>query len=141
MKPTGGIAGRLVDPEGKPLASQGFQLYYEDSAQGVSVSWGNSYRLLSEDEVKQRNRMRGMFETRWGRFSRPERSGEDGKFQIATLIPDVNFDLWVMRVEPQLNPKTKEVVRRVAGYVKVTRTSIKPGETKDLGDLVVKKAE
>jgi RNA polymerase sigma factor (sigma-70 family) len=139
MKPTGGITGRLVNSDGKPVASQGFQLYYEDGAQGVSVSWGHSYRLPTENESKQRDLTTGIYGDRWGRFSMPEHSGEDGKFQIAKLIPDVNFDLWVVCIDTQLDPKTKKPVGRIVGHVKVKRTILKPGETKDLGDIVVKR--
>jgi len=52
----------------------------------------------------------------------PEQSDQDGKFNIANLIPEVEFDLWVE-------------------HVIVVRAKLKPGETKDLGDLVVRKAE
>jgi RNA polymerase sigma factor (sigma-70 family) len=140
LKPTGGITGRLVGADGKPLPSQGFQLYYADGAQGVYMSGGFSYRLLSESQVQQLTRLTGRRENRWGGFSMPEKSGADGTFRIAQLIPDVDFDLWVVCVEEQLDKKTKQAVRRITGYVKVTSARLKPDETKDLGDLVVKNA-
>jgi hypothetical protein len=137
MKPTGAVTGRLVDAAGKPLALQGFQLYYEDGAEGVSVSWGHVYRLPSAAEMRRRERM-GMIENRWGRFSQSEQSAADGTFRIAERIAEVPFDLWVVRVEARPDPKGKEPLRTIAGYVKVARVTLKPGETKALGDLVVK---
>jgi RNA polymerase sigma factor (sigma-70 family) len=141
MKPTGGITGRLVDPEGKPLVGQSFQLYYENGADGVFLSEGFSYRLPTEAEAEQRLRIGGIHKSRFGRFSMAEVTDSDGKFRINKLIPGVNFDLWVVRTEPSRDPKSEQVNRRIVGYVKVTRTSLKAGETKDLGDLVVNKAE
>ena len=69
----------------------------------------------------------------------PEQSDASGRFRISGLVPDVPFDLWVMRIDARTNPKTKQVERLVAGHVKTTRVTVKPGETKDLGDVKVGK--
>src|SRR5262249_34241900 len=139
--PSGTNAGRLPAPDGKPLADQSFQLYYDDAigGNGVYISWGFAYRLPSEAEAKRRTRTGGQYEDRYGRFSMPEQSDADGRFRIGGLVPDVPFDLWVVRIDPRTDPKTKQVGRMIVGHVKTTRVTVKPGETKDLGDVKVEK--
>jgi hypothetical protein len=141
LKPVGTVTGRVVDAAGKPLAGQGFQLYYDDGTggNGVYLSWGFWYHLPSEAEAKRRNRTGGVYEDRFGRFSLAEQTDPDGRFRIARLIPDVPFDLWVVRIDPQLDPKSKELRRLIVGRVKAARVTVKPGEVKDVGDLKLEK--
>lgn len=141
LGPVGTITGRLTDAAGKPLAEQAFQLYYDDAigGNGVFVSWGFAYRLPSEAEAKRSSMASGRYGDRYGGFSMPEQSDADGRFRISGLVPDVPFDLWVVRIDAKTDPKTRQVSRTIVSHVKTTRVTVKPGETKDLGDVKVGK--
>ena len=137
LQPTGGVKGRLLDKDGKPIARASFQVLFEDEPgrPGVRLrGMGFGHRVPTPDEQKRAEKTTGFRGGDKMNFvTGPEESDDQGRFRLDGLIAGVPFDLGVQLVsEP--DPKGQRMIR---GQVKTVRASVKPGETLDLGDVKV----
>jgi hypothetical protein len=111
LVPAGTLTGRLVTPQGRPLA-------------GLEIA-----SLFADPPARRGGTKEGPLD---GSFPPGVRSGKDGRFRIAGLAPGLKYNLGV----------TKEPGYRLQISGKgVQGLTIRPGETKDLGDVEVKPME
>jgi RNA polymerase sigma factor (sigma-70 family) len=136
---TGRVRGRVLGADGKPLKEASFQVLYDDGPgrPGVHLRGGSTFRLSTPDEDRRSERLTGFIEGKFRSMSSSERSDERGWFELSGIAAGLEFDLKVVIVsEP--NAKGERFVR---GLAKLTRSSVKPGETHNLGDLMVGEVE
>jgi RNA polymerase sigma factor (sigma-70 family) len=133
MKPTSTITGRVLDREGKPIAGVSFQMWLDDGPgrPGVIAQGGFTHRLLTEAEGKRLPRTKGYYGDKMDYTSSSEKTDDQGRFRLAGVVPDIAFDLRVQLLEPP-NAKGQRFIKSM---VQVARPTVKPGETRDLGDL------
>jgi hypothetical protein len=133
LQPTGAITGRVVDGNGKPLVGVSLQVLFEDGPgrPGVFAHTDFAQRLLTPAEKKRSARTRGFLLDKFDYVTSPEKTDDHGRFRLTGVLPGVAFDLRVQL----LGPPDAKGPRLIAGMVAVARTSVKPGETLDLGDL------
>jgi hypothetical protein len=135
LKPTGTLTGRLLDQNGKPVRGVSFQLRFDDGADrpGVIAHGGFIHRLSTPAEEQRHRRTKGFSIDKVEYSASVEKTDEQGRFRLEGVLPDVAFELRVqMLSEP--GPKGQ---RHITGMVKVAHTLVKPGDTKDLGELRV----
>jgi RNA polymerase sigma factor (sigma-70 family) len=132
LRPTGTITGRLVGRDGRPLRGVWFQTLYDDGPgrPGVFVHGGYAARAPTEAESRRGWRTKGYLDHGLG-VSRSERTDADGRFRLSGIAPDVPFDL----VARLVGPPDKKGQQLLTAEVRITRPTVKPGETLDLGDL------
>ena len=105
LQPTGTISGRLVDDDGRPRPDVNLSLLQQFQRRGSSVSWE--------------------------RFD-PAFTGPDGRFQIRNLVPELPYNLQVIK-KGEMNYSL-----RAEGYLHKSDWTVKPGEIQDWGDVQVK---
>jgi RNA polymerase sigma factor (sigma-70 family) len=132
LKPTGTITGRVVDRDGKPIASVWFQTFFDDGPgrPGVFVHGGYTARAPTEAESQRGWRTKGYLD-KGVKASRGERTDAQGRFRLTGVVPDTAFDLVAQLVGPP-NAKGQQFT---TGEVRIARPTVRPGQTLDLGDL------
>jgi hypothetical protein len=131
LKPTGTITGRVVDKDGKPISGVGFRLYFDDGPgrPGVFIHAGFAQRVHTEMESRRAFRTKGFSNDKIG--SLMEKTDEQGRFRLTGVLPDVAFDLEAMLIAPP----NRKGQRFITGEVRIARSTVKPGETLDVGIL------
>src|SRR5262249_55191805 len=117
LEPTGALAGRVLDPAGRPSA-------------GVKVKAAYSIAELEEARKAGKDSKNRVWELEllydfqaWEKIlNREGTTDKDGKFRLDGLVPGLKYDLGVNDGLPQ------DVIRR-------ERLSVESGKDKDLGDL------
>jgi RNA polymerase sigma factor (sigma-70 family) len=133
LKPTGTITGRLVDRDGKPIEGVSFQTLFDDGPDrpGVYVHAGFMARLSTQAETDRRWRTKGYSADKLEYVTSSEKSDGQGRFRLTGILPDTAFDL---RAQLASAPDAKGR-RFIEAMVKVARSTVKPGETVNLGEL------
>jgi RNA polymerase sigma factor (sigma-70 family) len=132
LRPTGTITGHVVDKDGKPIPDVSFLVFFDDGPgrPGVFVHGSSAIRAWTPQETQRHNRTRGYYEFGF-KYSRSEKTDNLGRFRLPGVLPDVAFELQVRLIGP---PNAKGQ-RFITGDVPIARSTIKPGATRDLGDL------
>jgi hypothetical protein len=101
VRPCGTVTGRLLDPDGEPLAGRRLSGEVEDDQKALAIrrGWG------------------GMFSGT---------TGKDGRFRIEGIIPGLEVGAHL------------EVGTATLGDKVFQRLTLKPGETRDVGDVKVR---
>jgi RNA polymerase sigma factor (sigma-70 family) len=135
LKPTGAIAGQVVDPNGNPIRDVSFQMAFDDGPdrERVLVHGGFVYRLETPAELERSMRTRGYREDKLHYSTSSDKTDDQGRFRLTGVLPEVPFNLKVQLLKP---PDAKGQ-RIIAGMVPITRATVKPGETLNLGKLRV----
>src|SRR5262249_51466543 len=102
------LTGRFVTTDGKPLGE--LAVYPKTMEPPADI------------------RMPPKFDTTAGSFTRYVRTDKDGRFRIEGLAPGLNYRVQIQRGMFVLSPEGKQA----------ERATLKPGETKDLGDLRIR---
>jgi hypothetical protein len=132
LKPTATIVGKVVDKDGKPIAGVGFRLLYDDGPgrPGVLIDNGSAGRVQTTSESTRQLRTKGYGDEGVLLF-RQEKTNEQGRFRLTSVLPDVDFDLEALFITP---PKEQDEDPSITS-VRIARPTVKPGETLDLGTL------
>jgi RNA polymerase sigma factor (sigma-70 family) len=134
LQPVGTITGRLLDGDGQPIAGVSFQLLFDDGPgrPGVFVHSGFAARLPTPAETQREWRTTGVHSGRRFEYQASyEKTDDQGRFRVGSVLPGVAFDVRAQL----LGPADAKGQRSITAMIKVGRTSVKPGETLDLGDL------
>jgi|GEM_PF-766575 len=133
LSPTGGVTGRLVDSKGEPMTAVRFRLVFEDAEGIPRIMFPQGHRILTEAETKRYELVNGFSDKR--SFSMAQVSDIQGRFRIEDIIPGTTFHLIAIptRAEPKLGPGA----RVITGETTIAETAILPGQTLDLGDVVL----
>jgi hypothetical protein len=131
LSPCGSILGRLVDGEGKPIASARFSLVYDD-AQGIPhIAFPTGLLVPTDDETKREKRTNAYFEQR-GPVTINETSGEDGRFRIREVVPGAKFRL--LLIIDQAGRRLGPNAPNYRGEKLLLEIALVAGQVLDLGD-------
>ena len=133
LGPSGAVTGRLVDSNGAPMTEAHFRLVFEDADGIPRIVFPPGHRVRTEAETK-RDQLVDGFSDRRG-LTVAQASDIQGGFRIEDIIPGTTFHLIALptRAEPKLGPKA----RVAAGEKTIAETAILPGQTLDLGDVLL----
>jgi RNA polymerase sigma factor (sigma-70 family) len=133
LQPVGVLTGRLLNREGKPIVGVSFQMLFDDGPgrRGVFVHSGYAARLPTPAESRRQERTSGYLSHRDEYQASWEKTDEQGRFRVVSVLPDVTFDLRVQL----LGPADAKGRRSITDMVKIARTTVKPGQTLELGDV------
>jgi hypothetical protein len=133
LGPSGVVIGRLVDSKGAPMTAVHFRLVFEDAEGIPRIEFPPGHRIGTEADMKRDKLVDGFSEERSGSLA--QASDSEGRFRIEDVIPGTTLHLIALptRAEPKLGPKT-----RVVAFEKtIAETAILPGQTLDLGDVLL----
>ena len=135
LKPTGGLRGRLLDASGVPVKDVAFQLVYDAGLgqEGVFLHKDFIQKLRTKAEQDRERLTQGYSSLRSQYHTGPEKTDDEGRFHLSGVLPDVEFTLKALLLDPPDNKGD----RSIQGLAPLTRRLVKPGETLDLGDLKV----
>jgi hypothetical protein len=133
LGPSGAVTGRLVDSRGAPMTDVRFRLVFEDAEGIPRIVFPPGHRIRTEAKVKRDQLVDGFSDEKG--LTVAQSSDIQGRFRIEDIIPDTTFHLIALptRTEPNLGPKA----RVVAGEKTIAKTAILPGQTLDLGDVLL----
>lgn len=134
LRPCGALTGRLVDAKGNPIAGSRFRLVYDDAEGIPHVTFPPGRRVLTEAEQKREALANGYDD---GKFIIPaEASDARGQFRIEDIVPETTFQLSAMpvRADKKFGPNGGASIAEAT----LAKTSVRPGQTLDLGDVRLK---
>ncbi len=115
MATWGAVMGRLVDKDGRPISGVTVRVLFNDQA-ATSLELHRTHALAAPGMNPKRGR------------DQTVRTDAGGRFRVDVPFAGMEFRLW-------WNHKTFSGIRRTPGG------TVKPGETKDLGDIALKAEE